>query len=153
MAGDYTKFQRHYGNLSTDFEVGSLSVNPTSVLIPRNVNYQVFIQSVELAVITYGGVIGIVKLIGHVTGRTYGVFNIPAVASGNNTDIYRLDHGPTGLGATIGEAIDVSWTNASLDCLLHFEAYNKLAVVTGAWDGSPATVASSKTTPTSNLLN
>ena len=149
MAVDYTLFQRRYGVLTTDFEITALAINPTSVLVPRSINYQIFIQRAELVVTTYA--IGTVKLVGHLSGRIYGTFNIPA--SANATDMFNLDYGPTGFGVNIGEAVDVSWSNAAMDILLHIEAYQRLAVVTGAWDGSPATVASSKPLPATNLLN
>jgi hypothetical protein len=130
MAGDYTKFQRHYGNLTTDFEMTALVASPQPLLVPRNANAQVFIQSAELVVTIYQ--IAIVKLIGHTSGRVYAMFNVPAAPSSNNTDIFRVDYGPTGLGANIGETIDVSWSNATLDAFLHVEAYNRLAVVLGS---------------------
>ena len=150
MAVDYTLFQRRYGALTTDFEITALAINPTSVLVPRSVNYQVFIQRVELIVTVYAA--GPVQLKGHLSGRIYGTFNIPAAPSNNATDMFNLDYGPTGFGANIGEAVDVVWGNASVDALLHIEAYQRLAVVTGAWDGSPATTVR-QVLPASNLVN
>jgi hypothetical protein len=135
MAGDYTKFQRHYGNLTTDLELAALSPNPQAILVPRNANYQVFIQSAELVVTAYGA--GTIKLVGHVTGRVFALFNVPAAPSSNDTDIFYIDYGPTGLGCNIGETVDVSSSNVAIGAFLHIEAYNKLAVVIGS-NASPA---------------
>jgi hypothetical protein len=151
MAVDYTLFQRRYASLTTDFEISALAVNPTAVLVPRDVNYQIFIQRAELVVSIYA--VGTVKLVGATSGRIYATFNIPAAASASNVDLFALDYGPTGFGVNIGEAVNVVWSNAAMDILLHIEAYDRLAVTIGAWDASPSTQASSKTAVASNLLN
>jgi|ERR1700680_1758317 len=130
MAGDYTKFQRHYGNLTTDIELAALSPNPMALLVPRNVNYQVFIQSAELMISAYA--VGTIKLVGHVTARVFALFNVPAGPASSADDVQRIDYGPTGLGCNIGETVDVVSSNVAIGAFLHVEAYNKLAVVVGS---------------------
>lgn len=122
MAGDYTKFQRHYQTLTTDVFITALTTSAT-VLTVRNANYQIFIQKAELVVTTF--VASTVTLVGATSGIVYARFDVPAAATTNGTEPYPVDYGPTGLGVQLGESVNVSVSQVGVVAVLHIEAYQK----------------------------
>jgi hypothetical protein len=135
MAGDYTKFTRHYGALTNDVDITALTPDPSTLLPVRNLNYQIYIQKASLVVTTY--VASVITLQGHTTGRVYGTFNIPAASpsTASNAD-YVLDYGPQGTPVVLGESVDVLMTPIGAVGILHVEAYQKLGKTIGSNDSS-----------------
>ena len=140
MAGDYTKFQRHYGNLTTDAEVTALTPDPLFLMAPRNAAYQIFLQKVTLMVVQYPTSITTVTLQGVTSGRVFAKFTIPVAAQDNQTDFFDIDYGPTGLGTVIGDSIAVYFPAGNIDFQLHIEAYQRLVLTTSANSGQYTTV-------------
>lgn len=123
MAGDYTKFQRHYQSLTTDVYITALTPSPTTVLTVRNANYQIYIQKAELVVTTF--VASILTLVGATSGRVYARFDIPGTAPANGTEFYLVDYGPTGAGVNVGESVQLVNSQVGAVAVLHIEAYQK----------------------------
>lgn len=122
MAGDYTKFQRHYQTLTTDIFITALTTSATALTV-RNANYQILIQKAELVVTTF--VASTVTLVGATSGIVYARFDVPATATTNGTEPYLVDYGPTGLGVQLGENVNVSVSQVGVVAVLHIEAYQK----------------------------
>lgn len=134
MAGDYFLYQRRYGNLTTDVQLTTLTTSYPSVMVPRNVNYQVYLQKAYLMVTTYTAVT--VKLVGHTSGNVYAEWVIPAAPpTSDSEDVARVvDYGPAGLSLIqVGENLDVTVSGTGLAAFLHLEGYQKLAKVIGAY--------------------
>lgn len=128
MAGDYTKFQRHYQTLTTDVFITALTPSPTTVLTVRNANYQIYIQKAELVVTTF--VASILTLVGATSGKVYARFDVPASPSSasvpsSGTEYYLIDYGPTGLGVNVGESVQLVIGTSGVVANLHIEAYQK----------------------------
>ena len=134
MAGDYFLYQRRYGNLTTDVLLTGLTATYPGVMVPRNQNYQVYIQKAMMMITTY--VACVVTFVGSVSGNVYARFDVPASAPNVGEDIsFPLDFGPAGLSLiVVGDSINVSLTNASLTGYIHIEGYQKLANVIGAYN-------------------
>jgi|SRR5579859_1957962 len=135
MAGDYTKFQRHYQTLTTDVLITPLTVDPLTVLTVRSANHQIFIQRSQLMVGTFAACV--ITLQGHTTGTVYARFDVqatPAPAGQSPTGFgpYLLDNGPTGLGCSIGESVDLVVTPVGMSGTIHIEAYQRLMAVTSS---------------------
>jgi len=137
MAGDYTKFTRHYENKTTDIDITALTPDPTTLITVRNASYQIFIQKASLVVTTY--VASVITLQDHTTSRVYGTFNIPASApsTAGNAD-YVLDFGPQGTPVLLGDSVDVLITPVGAVGILHVEAYQRLGKTIGSNDGAAA---------------
>lgn len=123
MAGDYTKFQRHYQTLTTDVYITALTPSPTTVLTVRNANYQIYIQKAELTVTTF--VASVQTLVGVTSGKVYARFDIPATAPANGTEYYLIDYGPTGAAVNVGESVQLVSSQSGPVAVLHIEAYQK----------------------------
>lgn len=134
MSGDYEKFQRHYGSLTTDVQITALTSSVPSVLVPRNVNYQVYIQKAMLFVSTWAA--SLVKLVGHTTSNVYAEWVVPATAPTADDEgvVVPIDYGPLGLSLIqIGESVDLTLSAAGVVGYLHIEAYQKLGKTIGAY--------------------
>lgn len=129
MAGDYTKFQRHYQSLTTDFTITALTASINPALTVRNSAYSLFLQLGEFNVTTF--VASVVTVVGVTTGNVYMRFDIPATAPTNTTEFYRDDKGPTGLQVTAGENVKIVVSQVGVAGYLHIEAYQKY-VTSGA---------------------
>lgn len=127
MAGDYTKFQRHYQSLTTDKLITALTPTTSTLLTVRNSAYAIFIQKISLVPTTYGA--ETIQFVGSVTGNVYGSFSIPAAApTTGSDDDYTIDYGPTGLSIAAGENLNLSLSATVVVAALHIEAYQKYAV-------------------------
>lgn len=124
MAGDYTKFQRHYQNLTTDLAITALTPLTNTLLTVRNANYQIYVQRAVLSVTSF--VACTVQLQSASNSVVWGQFTIPATApTADACEIYTLDYGPTGLGITLGSNLNLVISAANLVASLHIEAYQK----------------------------
>lgn len=123
MAGDYTKLQRHYQSLTTDFALTALTPSPTTVLTVRNSAYAIYIQKAELVVTTF--VASVISLVGATSAKVYARFDIPATAPANGTEYYSVDYGPVGTQVNVGENVQLSFTQAGVVAILHLETYQR----------------------------
>lgn len=126
MAGDYTKFQRHYQSLTTDFALTAITPNPSTLLTVRNSAYAIYIQKISMVVSTY--VASIIQFVGVTTGNVYGSFSVPATApTTGSDDDFIIDYGPTGLAMSTGENLKLTLSQAGPVAYIHIEAYQKYA--------------------------
>ena len=140
MAGDYTLFQRRYGNWSTTVEVLTIDTGKTSLITCRNANWQVYIQRV----IFYPTVFAAVTMTFQDTNalpKKIGIISVPSSAPVSSTtinpmDVTRLNFGPNGVPLTLGKHLDVVFSGGGIAGQLHIEAFQRLGQTTAKEAGA-----------------
>lgn len=126
MAGDYTKFQRHHGAVIVDYDVTILQSQTAVLVTPRNVNQQVYLQSVRFFPKAYPAAPVTISVTDS-TGLVVGTLTVPAAApglGGVSGEMY-LDYGPTGSPLTLGATLSCVFSAPGLSGRLHIEGYQR----------------------------
>ena len=136
MAGDYTKFQRHYGPISLDVKVTGLISTTTTIFAVRNPSYQLYVQKAYFSPGVFTGALTAITL-QDTTGYVITVWNLPTSDPllGAETNWFD-DYGPSGTPLTLGANLNMVVTPVGISGILHLEGYQRLAQVIGANSGA-----------------
>lgn len=132
-AGDYAFYQKLYSNKSVD---GALAAAGTLTVSAKTANHQLFIQKVQVAIVTHANAKKITLADSNGTPITIGVLNDLTAAAGV-PDVVVFDFGPKGRALTVGKNFTVVSDTAGPVADIHIEAYEKLGA-TIAYDSGAA---------------
>lgn len=130
MAGDYTKFLRHYQDVSGDIDVATGTAGPLTLVTVRNVNYTIYVQRIRVSVVTFAASAktltfedsaGTPVVIGIVTTPT----SAPSVPGEQSFD---FDFGPEGTPLTVAKNFMLALSAAGAAARVHWDAYQRRTV-------------------------
>lgn len=136
MAGDYTKFRRHYQDVSFDYDLATGTSGPVTLLTVRNANYQIFIQRITISVVTFAAkTLTLQDSAG--TPVVIAVASIPATESTvPGIEPYEYDFGEVGTALTIAKNFVLALSAAGAAARIHVDAYQRLGKTIGMNDGA-----------------
>lgn len=117
--GDYTFYQRHYSDRTTD---GALTSGGTVTVAPKSSNHQLFIQRITVNIITHANAKTIIGGDGTLTIST---INDLTAAAGVPDQVVH-DFGPKGRALTVGATFTLTSASAGPVADVHIECYEKL---------------------------
>lgn len=126
MAGDYTKFLRHYQDISGDSDVATATTGPVTLVTARNSQYQIFIQRIKVSVVTYAAKTFTFE---DSTGTpvVIGIVSVPAAApTAAGEQAYTFDFGPEGTALSVGMNFVLALSAAGAAARVHWEGYMRL---------------------------
>lgn len=132
-AGDYAFYQKINTNKSID---GALAAGGTITITPKTANHRLYIQKVNVAIVTHANAKKVTLADSNGTPVTIGVVNDFTAAAGV-PDVVPFDFGPKGRALTIGKNFTVVSDASGPVADIHIECYEKLDA-TIAYDSGAA---------------
>lgn len=126
MAGDYTKFRRHYQDVSTDFDLLASDAGPDTLISARNKYYTIYVQRITVSVKTFAAhTLTFQDSAG--TPVVIGVVSVPAAESTNPGLVqYELDFGEIGTPLTVADNLVLALSAAGVAARIHIDAYQRM---------------------------
>jgi len=127
MAGDYSKYRRHYEDLSFDYDLATATGGPVTLLTARNAKYQIYIQKISIDVGTYSAkVLTFADSAG--TPVEIASSSIPGTEPTNaGAQNYEHDFGSEGTALTVGKNLVLTLSGAGVAARIHVACFQRLA--------------------------
>lgn len=136
MAGDYTKYLRHYQDISFDYDLATGTGGPVTLATVRNANYTIYVQKITTDVVTFAAK----TLSFEDSANTPVVIAQDSIPSTEPTSAgaqaYDHDYGPIGTALTQGKNLVLALSGAGVAARIHVQAYQRLTATVNINSGA-----------------